>query len=62
MTLDQDGQHKKSMIPSFHARDTWNLHPLLKGETLKKWLGDNFENGSGGVFQKSLKKGYFFKL
>ena len=31
--------------------------PLLKGETLKKWLGDKFENGSGGVFQKSLKKG-----
>ena len=39
---------------------TSNLRSLLKGETLKKWLGDNFENGSGGVFQKSLKKGSTF--
>ena len=38
-----------------------NLRPLLKGETLKKWLGDIFENGSGCVFQKSLKKGVLFQ-
>ena len=39
----------------------WNLRPLLKGETLKNWPGDNFENGSGSVFQKSLKKGILFQ-
>ena len=39
----------------------WNLRPLLKGETLKKWLGDIFENGSGGVVQKSLNKGVLFQ-
>ena len=38
-----------------------NLHPLLKGETLKKWLGDIFENRPGGHFQKSLKKGVTFQ-
>ena len=38
-----------------------NLHPLWKGATLKKWIGDNFENGSGGVFQKSLKMGVLFQ-
>ena len=27
---------------------------------MKTWLGDNFENGSGGVFQTSLKKGVCF--
>ena len=40
-----------------HGSCGWNLRPLLKGETLKKWLGDIFENGSGAVFQTSLKKG-----
>ena len=38
-----------------------DLRPLLKSETLKKWLGDIFENGSGGVFQNSLKKGALFQ-
>ena len=38
-----------------------NLRPLLKGETLKKWLGDNFEKGLRPVFQKSLKKGICFQ-
>ena len=37
------------------------MRPLLKGETLKKWLGDIFENGSGAVFQKSLKNGVLFQ-
>ena len=36
-----------------------DLHPLWKGETLKKWLRDIFEHGSGGVFQKSLKRVLF---
>ena len=40
---------------------TSNLRPSLKDETLKNWLGDNFENGSGGVVQKSLKKGIRFQ-
>ena len=38
-----------------------NLRPSLKGETLKNWLGDNFENGPVGVFQESLKKGVLFQ-
>ena len=38
-----------------------NLRPLLKGGTLKKWLGDIFENRPGGRFQKSLKKGVLFQ-
>ena len=38
-----------------------NLHPPLKGETLKKWLRDNFENRSGDSFQKSLKNGILFQ-
>ena len=37
-----------------------DLRPLLKGETLKKWLGDILENESGGAFQNSLKKGNSF--
>ena len=31
------------------------MRPLLKGETLKTWLGDNFENGSGGCFSKKFE-------
>lgn len=38
-----------------------NLHPLLKGETLKKQIRDNFENPSGGPFQNSLKNGVRFQ-
>ena len=38
-----------------------DLHPLSKGETLKKWLGDIFENRPGVHFQKSLKKGVLFQ-
>ena len=45
-----------------NATSARDLRPLLKAETSKKGLGDNFENGSGGVFQKSLKMMYFFKL
>ena len=40
---------------------TGNLHPLLKGETLKNWLCDIFENRPGTHFQKSLKKGVLFQ-
>jgi hypothetical protein len=32
-----------------------NLRPLLKGETLKKWLGDIFENRPGTHFQIKIK-------
>ena len=34
-----------------------DLRPLSKGETLKKWIRDNFENRPRAHFQKSLKKG-----
>ena len=37
------------------------LRPLLKGETLKKWFCDIFENRSRAHFQKSLKKGFLFQ-
>ena len=33
-----------------------NLRPLLQGETLKNWLGDNFENGSKACFSNKLNK------
>ena len=39
-----------------------NLRPLLKGETLKKWLGDIFKIGLGTFFKKVKKMVYFFKL
>ena len=50
------------MLGSREGCFSMDLHPLWKVETLKKWLRDIFENGSGGVFQKSLKREYFFKL
>ena len=34
---------------------------LIKVWNFEKWLGDNFENGSGGVFQESLKDGVRFQ-
>ena len=42
-----------SLFP-WQSRMSRDLRPLLKGETLKKWLGDSFENGSGGVSQKKF--------
>ena len=44
-----------SMPPAFqptfpHHPRLGNLHPLLKSETLKKWLGDSFENRPGAHF------------
>ena len=48
-----------------------NLHPLLKSDSLKKWLGDIFENRPGAHFQNKINniifqtienKGSIFKL
>ncbi len=38
-----------------------NLCPLLKGQTLNKWLHDSFGNGSGVCFQTSSKKSFLFQ-
>ena len=46
-------------VPEAHhmPQSTGDLRPLLKGETLKKWSRDIFENRPGTHFENSLKNG-----
>ena len=54
------GAAKNEYAEILHLIDI-DVHPLLKGETLKKWFGDIFENRYGVQFQKKMKTRVMFQ-